>query len=632
MGEQQGRAAEGQLVFAPLSEFERVRKLDTDDATVTRIFADLVRLNVLYMIARAGSGHIGTSFSSADLVSWFHLHGLDDDDVYFSSKGHDAPALYAVLAGCGRLPFELQHALRRLGGLPGHPDVHTPGIPTNTGSLGMGISKAKGMIHAARIAGEHRRVVVMTGDGELQEGQIWESLGSAVNERMSELAVVVDRNGIQSDTFVDDVSDLGDLEGKLRAFGWEVRQCDGHDPGAFAEAFAAPTDRPLIVIATTVKGRGVAFMEGTQLARGELYRFHSGAPSREDYVRAVDEIVERVDGLLGSVGADPIELESIELTAVAAGPGPTAERLVDAYSEALVALATRDERVVALDADLVRDVGLLPFRERFPARFIECGIAEQDMVSTAGGLAARGAFPVVHSFASFLSTRPNEQIFNNATEGRRILYVGSLAGLLPSGPGHSHQAVRDVSALGGIPDLLVIQPSSAAQVARALEVFEAWPGGGYLRLTTVPVELPIDVPDLPLEVGRGQVLREGSGDVVVLTAGPVMLRQAALAADELAGRGTHLTLVNMPFLNRIDVTWLSEVAGGARHVVCIDDHALTGALGTLVGTALAELALAARLHRFGVDGVPACGAPDEVLAEHGLDGSSLAVAIASRVT
>ena len=187
------------------------------------------------MITYAGSGHIGSSFSSLDIVSWLLLEEMEKDatgkyrDVYFSSKGHDAPGLYAALIGLGLLEFPLLHKLRRLGGLPGHPDIHTPYCHTNTGPLGMGISKAKGMLKARRLLGKPGRVFVLTGDGELQEGQFWESLAGAANEGLDSLTVIVDHNKIQSDTWVRDVSDLGELEVKFRAFGWETARCDGHD-------------------------------------------------------------------------------------------------------------------------------------------------------------------------------------------------------------------------------------------------------------------------------------------------------------------------------------------------------------------------------------------------------------------
>src|SRR3954452_23234921 len=164
------------LVYVPAAELERIRSLQVCAVERAAIFAAACRINALYMIGKAGSGHLGTTFSSMDIVSWLHLEELrlaaeheTPIDRYFSSKGHDVPALYAILIGLGRLPFESIHTLRRLDGLPGHPDVGTPGITANTGSLGMGISKAKGMVRGDRLGGHDRRFFVMTGGGGRQE-------------------------------------------------------------------------------------------------------------------------------------------------------------------------------------------------------------------------------------------------------------------------------------------------------------------------------------------------------------------------------------------------------------------------------------------------------------------------------
>ena len=445
------------LRYLPAAEMERIRGLDAEPAARAGAFADAARINALYMIARAGSGHIGTSFSCMDILAWLHLEVLEDEDRYFSSKGHDAPGLYAVLLGLGRLPFDAIHRLRRLGGLPGHPDVVlTPEVNASTGSLGMGISKAKGFIRANRLTGRPGRVFVLTGDGELQEGQFWESLQSAANQGLGEITAIVDHNKIQSDTWVSEVSDLGDVEAKVAAFGWAVARCDGNDIGQVATALAnleRERERPKLLVADTLKGAGVSFMEPHELplASTSLYGFHSGAPSREEYERGLDELERRLAERLRGLAAEPVELADADPPAKAAPKAP--QSLIPAYGKALVREAEREPRLVALDADLYLDTGLIPFRERFPDRFYECGIAEQDMVSQAGTMALAGLLPAVHSFACFLSTRPNEQIYNNATEGTRIIYAGSLAGLVPGGPGHSHQSVRDISALGAMPGI-----------------------------------------------------------------------------------------------------------------------------------------------------------------------------------
>jgi len=520
MGEQIGTAVEATLYHAGLGEFQRLRAHNAASARArVATYADLLRLNTLYMIAKAGSGHIGSSFSSMDIVSWLYLEEMREQDIYFSSKGHDAPGLYAILLSLGRLPFEKIHLLRRAGGLPGHPDVAIPGMVVNSGSLGMGISKAKGMVRADRLDGRKRHIFVMTGDGELQEGQIWESLVSAANDRMDELTVIVDHNKLQSDYLVARTSDLGDLEAKFRSFGWHVERVDGHDLPAFAETLKrvrAVVGKPQIIIADTIKGCGISFMEHVAMeSDAAMYRFHSGAPDSGSYTRAAQELIDRINASFKTLGLTPLVLESTP--AQPARPSPKVERMVPAYGAALLAAARKNERIVALDADLILDTGLIPFRDALPDRFVECGIAEQDMVSQAGGLALAGRLPVVHSFACFLAPRANEQIATNATEGTQVIYVGSLAGVLPGGPGHSHQAVRDISAVGSVPGMLAAEPCCEAEVEPLLQSLLARRGApSYLRLVSIPCEIPYHLPaGFKTVHGRGHVLRDGKDGVVI---------------------------------------------------------------------------------------------------------------------
>ncbi|PYQ77035.1 MAG: transketolase, partial [Acidobacteria bacterium] len=377
---------DGTLTFVPLAAIRRVRAEVTDRIARAEILADVCRINTLYMIMNAGSGHIGSSFSSTDIITWLWTEelteansGAPNADTYFSSKGHDAPALYSLLIALEKLDFDLLHRLRRLGGLPGHPDVETPFIATNTGSLGMGISKAYGMARARRSTGRRGRIVVMTGDGELQEGQIWESLQPVANDELGEITVIVDHNKYQSDSTVAAVSDLGPIEDKFRAFGWEVRRLDGHDLRALSKAFrelGAIGDRPKVIIADTIKGRGVSFMEG--VARGDqTYHFHAGAPSLQHYVAATRELVASVNERLAALGLAPLTLADAPLPARIVPSHP--ERLVVAYGDELLQLARDRKEIVVLDADLLSDCGIEAFKTELPERFLECGIAEQHM-------------------------------------------------------------------------------------------------------------------------------------------------------------------------------------------------------------------------------------------------------------
>ena len=624
------------LHYVPPKEFERLRRLPLKPMDRAALFATCCRINALYMIAQAGSGHIGSSFSSLDIISWLYLNELQPDDLYFSSKGHDAPGLYAVLVGLGLIPFEQIHRLRRLPGLPGHPDVATPGIVTNTGPLGMGISKAKGMAFAHRAQGKTNRLFVLTGDGELQEGQIWESLAGAVRSGLGELMVIVDHNKIQSDTWVRDVADLGDLEAKFRVFGWKVARCDGHDFSTLATTLRRlrrTSDRPKVLIADTVKGKGVSFMESAAMKPGErFYRFHSGAPDDDSYARALQELAEHAAGQLAVLGEPPLQLEMRPRFDRPSAQG--AQRLIPAYSRALLAEAERNPRLVALDADLELDCGLIAFRERFPDRYVECGIAEQDMVSQAGGMALRGLLPVVHSFACFLSTRANEQIYNNATERTKIIYVGSLAGLLPSGPGHSHQSVRDISVLASIPGLVLLEPSCEDEVAAAVEYcMRGTAESCYLRLVSIPCQVPYQLPaEYRLAEGRGVALTEGE-DAILFAYGPVLLAQAYEAAVRLRKeQGVGLTVINLPWLNRVDDSWLLDTIGDCRQVFTLDDHYVAFGQGQMLAARIAALGPPGVVVRqLGLDALPVCGQNSEALVAHELDAGGLARQVAAVV-
>ena len=630
----QGESLE--LQFVPASEFRRVLDAKGTSTAKAEAFAALARINTLYMIAGAWSGHIGTSFSSLDIMSWLFLNELRDldkgphtCDVFFSSKGHDAPGLYSVLIGLGLLPEDKVHQLRRLHGLPGHPHVETPFVQANTGSLGMGISKAKGMAIANRLAGTPRRIFVLTGDGELQEGQFWESLGSAANMGLGEIVVIIDHNKIQSDTWVQTVSDLGEIEAKLRAFGWHVSRVDGHDAAALERTFRAldaVTDRPKVIVADTVKGRGVSFMEGpAALNTSDLYLFHSGAPPEQQYVDGLKELLAAAGRGMTALGLGAVKTDT-RVRSPRREPRAT-DNLVAAYGRALVDQGARNPHLIALDADLIKDCGLIDFAKTYPDRFVECGIAEQDMVSMACGMAHSGALPVVHSFACFLAARPNEQIYNQCSESSKVIYVGSLAGLLPGGPGHSHQSVRDIAALAAVPNLLLAEPCAEAEVTALFDyLVNTASESAYLRLVSVKWPLPFAYPSTQaVQPGHGWIVREGA-DAVVFGYGPWLLSNAYEAAAEIEKTtGATVRLVNLPWLNRVDRGWLRQVIGSARAIVTLDNHYLHGGQGEMIAAAVAELGLdpAVRVSRVGVAELPECGTNDEVLGYHGLDVAGL---------
>jgi transketolase len=299
----------------------------------------------------------------------------------------------------------------------------------------------------------------------------------------------------------------------------------------------------------------------------------------------------------------------------------TDEYVAEAYGQALLELAERHPQLVVLDADLASDCRIRPFELAHPERFHQCGIAEQDMVSVAAGMARHGLLPVVNSFAAFLAARANEQIYNQASERSKVVYALHYAGLIPAGPGKSHQSVRDVSLLAALPNMVVVQPANAAETRALLEwAVEEAPENVAIRLAIGPSPRKLELPAVEAAPGRGVVLCEGT-DALLFAYGPVMLHEALSAAESLAGR---VQVVNMPWLNRVDAAWLAELVEPFEEIFVVEDHAPVGALGDSLRRALDGRALTV----FGVEGWPACGTPLEALRFHGLDGSSLADRIA----
>lgn len=633
-----------EIHLIPEDEFRRVSAGEPDRHELLALLADMCRANTLATVKRAGSGHLGSSLSCIDIVTYLYHAEMNirtlgvehpDRDIYFSSKGHDAPAHYAVLYSLGIVPRNQFINLRRLGGAHGHPDVSIKGIEANSGSLGMGISKARGLALGKRYINAGGRIFVMTGDGELQEGQIWESLQTTAHQSVCNLTAIVDANSLQSDRPVREILDLGDLAAKFAAFGWHVERCNGHDFAALETAFDALRqvhDKPKALITDTIKGKGVSFMEGpAALEAGEgLYRWHSGAPDDRHFQAAWSEILERISVRLRQLGLAPLRTEIIEVLEPRRRLKDNAGKVVDAYGEALVALGGARKDLVVLDADLSADCGLRPFELTYPERFIENGIAEQDMVSVAGGLALQGLLPVVNSFGSFLASRANEQIYNNATENTRIVYVCHYAGLIPAGPGKSHQSLRDVSLFGALPNCIVVEPCNDTETRQVLEwCINDAQQNCMIRLVIGPSPGEIDLPgDYRLALGQGSVLIEGT-DAILFAYGPVMLNEASMAAHQLRDENFSLKVVNLPWLNRVDSRWLERTVGACTDVFVLDDHAPYGGLGDCLLNALMSSATlrGRRLTKFAVEDFPACGTPVEVLNHHRLSAPALVARI-----
>lgn len=655
------------LEIIPQKEFVRILDLKHDYYKELSVISDMCRANALTMVKNAGSGHLGSSLSSMDIVVWLYYKELDipeagldspDRDIYFSSKGHDVPGLYSVLFSLGILSEEQILKLRRIGGLDGHPDIRIRGIEANSGSLGMGISKGRGMAWAKRALNLKGEVYVMTGDGEFQEGQNFEAMQACVHQHVTNLTVIMDHNKIQSDRPVEKIISLGDLEAKIKSFGWHVVRINGHDFNELDMTFRElkkVRDKPRFIIADTIKGKGVSFMEHpAALEKGNgLYPWHAGAPDDSSFESAFNEITDRINDYLNTMGYSPLitsDVETLRKNSMArmhfnalgepvssAAPLNTglknkAEYVVEAFGKELLKQGSLREDLVVLDADLSSDCRLRYFENTFPERFIENGIAEQDMVSMAAGLAKMGFLPVVNSFASFLASRANEQIYNNCTEQHKIIYACHYAGLIPAGPGKSHQSIRDISLLGALPGMEIIQPCNADETRMVLDYcVNVAASSCVIRMNISPSPREISLPKTyKLTRGRGVTLRDGM-DALIFSYGPVMLNEAVLASELLAAKDYGLEVINMPWLNIVDLQWLEEVIMNHSRIFVLEDHARYGGLGEFLisGLTTAGLLEHNNFTIFAVDGFPACGTPAEALNFHGLDGESIAQKIQS---
>ena len=556
------------LRLVPKTELDRLRAADVDPDEKLALLADACRLNALVAVKRAGSGHLGSTFSALDVVAHLLFDELDvaergfddpDRDVFFSSKGHDVPGLYAALFALGVVPRERLLRLRRLGGLDGHPDVGVPGIEASSGSLGMGISKGRGIALAKRRLGRDGLVVVMTGDGELQEGQNWEALQSAAHERLGRLWVVVDRNEVQSDKPTEEIVALGDLEAKLRAFGWDVEAVDGHDHAALRAAFArfrAGGDAPKALVAQTVKGKGVSFMEHpVALAEGGgTYRWHAGAPADEPFARAVAELEARLAERCAALGLDPPRLEPVETEAPVAGlegePESGAGRATRSRASATrrsTSSRPTARRCSSSARSATTSSSSMPTwpRTAAPARS-SCRIRTAS--SSAGSPSRTWSRPrrawratgCCRSSTRSPPSSPRARTSRSTTRrarARRSSTRSTTPGSSPPAPGKSHQSIRDISLLGALPNVAIVQPASWDEtrwlVRWAVEDAEETVA---LRLVIGPSPRRIELPADGLAIGRGRVLRDG-GDAVLIAYGPVMLHEALLAAEGLAESG-----------------------------------------------------------------------------------------------
>lgn len=563
---------------------EHYRRQDPRTADGIRALCAFNRINALGCIKAAEHGWLGASFSVAELLTVLYFR-LSERQIVLS-KGHAAAMQYACLHGVGLLERAKLLAYKDgPAGLPAHVERGTPGIPFTTGSLGQALSRTAGLA----LDRPAERFFVVLGDGELQEGQCFEALQNVVYRDLRQVRTIVDANGFQTDLPVDRLKHAADPRRVFEGLGLAVRDVDGHDPEALAAALVEPVERPLVVWARTRKAGG------TDLLPPEDGRqpWHSRVPDDALYRRIIEEQVAR---------SGSAELRA-ELERHPRGPSrprpapvPSEPSTRDGFTRRLEALLDERPELEVLDADLAKACGL----ERIAARgrqFHELGIAEQDLVSFAGGRALAGKLPVVHTYAAFYK-RALDQLHLNQIDRLRVIYAGHYAGLCYFTDGKTHQSTNDLSLMLALPELWVVEPPDAHHAAALLDwaVAEA-DRAIYFRLRRTPLALGLPRgtvrPDRPLVLGDD--LRR-----CFWTIGPVSTRLAleARATPAFADFGV---LVQSVLRGPCDLEHLRGLLQHTEEILTIEEDLAPGALHTFVAGVCRRLGLAPRLSAKNID-------------------------------
>jgi transketolase len=607
-----------------------------------------IRRDILTMIHAAQSGHPGGSLSAADIVTalYFHFMRVDpsnpewpDRDRFILSKGHACPVWYSCLAERGFFPVQELLTLREIDGrLQGHPDMSkTPGVDITTGSLGQGLSAGVGFALGLKLDQRDAHVYVMLGDGELNEGQVWEAAMAAAKFGLDNLVAIVDYNGLQLDGYCREVMPIEPLADKWQAFNWQVLEIDGHDMSEILNAFEraqAAAGCPTVIIAHTVKGKGVSYME-------DKCNWHGKAPNDELFSRAMAELdevggeeavgVDLVPTCKSSLASDAGQV-SVEGQAPLAGrqaPQPAVCEDVptrDAYGEVLVELGEEIPNLVVLEADIAKSTRTCHFAARFPERFFQFGVAEANMMVAAAGLATTGKIPFVSTYAVFGSMRACEQVRTSVAYPKLNVKIAvSHGGVTPANDGVTHQATEDLGIMRTIPGMTVIMPADYYATKALVRASAAHTGPVYLRFTRDPVPI-IYGPDEVFEIGRGKVLREGN-DVSLIATGD-LVSVALAAADQLVGLGVSAEVIDMHTVKPIDRELVVRTAAQTRRVVTIEDHQIQGGLGSAVAEVLGE-ELPTPMRRVGLRNTFAeSGRYDLLLAKYGMDTGAITAAVA----
>jgi transketolase len=604
-----------------------------NDAQIGEL-AQQLRVDAVRAAAAAGSGHPTSSMSAADIMAVLlarHLrYDFDEpdhpgNDHFILSKGHASPLLYAAYRAVGAITEEeLLTTYRRLGSrLEGHPTPRLPWVDVATGSLGQGLPIGVGVALAGkRLDGLPYRTWVLCGDSELTEGSIWEAFEYAGMEGLDNLTAILDVNRLGQRGPTRHGWDLDAYARRIRAFGWRTLQIDGHDVDAVDEAMAAArTNRgaPTAIIARTRKGKGVASVEDQEGRHGKPVPDPDAAVRELGGVRDLRVHVTRPPAAerprLG--GADPH-------AALPAYDRGSAVATRTAFGEALAVLGARRDDVVVLDGEVADSTKAGLFAEKYPERFVECYIAEQQLIAAAVGLDVCGRTPYAATFAAFL-TRAHDFLRMAAISRSDITVCGSHAGVSIGEDGPSQMALEDLAMLRAIHGSTVLYPCDANQTAQLVAALADRPGIGYLRTTRG--ETPVIYgPGEDFPIGGSKVLRSHPDDRVTLIGAGVTLHQALAAADRLVADGIRARVIDLYSLKPVDTQTLREAAGATGRFVTVEDHHPEGGLADAVLESFGNGHPMPLLTRLAVHAMPGSASPSEQLHAAGIDADAIVAA------
>lgn len=600
----------------------------TQELATLQTAAHRLRLHSLRSTAEAGSGHPTSCLSAAELMAAIFFHAMRFDpanpanpvnDHFVLSKGHAAPVLYAALAEAGALPVEQLDSLRKItSDLEGHPTPRLPWVDAATGSLGQGLSVGVGMaLNGKYLDKLDYRVYVLLGDGEIAEGGVWEAAAMAAHYRLDNLIGIIDVNGLgQSQRTMYD-HDVETYRARFAAFGWQAVAIDGHNLEEILAALdtaRSTKDRPTMIVARTLKGKGVSFLEDKEGWHGKPLK------KGEELERALKELP-----LSGHGGRLQVTRPSAVLLPSSSAsesdfPAPdykSGDKVATraAYGTALAKLGAVNPRVVALDGDTKNSTFAETFMKAHPQRYFESFIAEQNMVGAAVGLAARGKIPFVSTFAAFL-TRAFDHIRMAAISGVTITYAGSHCGVSIGEDGPSQMGLEDLAMMRAVPHSTVLYPSDAVSTERLVAAAAALRGTTYIR-TSRPATPILYAHTEEFPVGGSKVLRSSANDCLTVVAAGVTLHEALAAYEMLKVVGLDVRVLDAYSVKPIDAEGILHAAMQTRNtLLVVEDHYSDGGLGDAVLNAVA--AHGVRVHKMAVTDVPRSGKPEELLDAHGI--------------